>query len=772
MLAHQLQRMARNGRAAAACALLAALAVPAAASDASARSAPGLKQVSYLGYTFTIPGSWPVINDAAHPRGCVRFDRHAVYLGTPGVNQDCPSWLFGTTETLLIQPGPASSATRSTENPIARQVTVAAAGISLTATFDADPTTIYRILASAGFPAPVIRVPNPAQLAAAGAPAGGGPAGGAQAAAALGLGVPSAVLASVQAVAASGQRSGGTPALPARVTNFRGRGFDACTAPSRAYMRAWRRHSSYRAVGIYIGGADRACNQRNLGPRWVRHEANAGWHFIPMYAGPQAAFREIRAPRRQGRRAAVDAVGQARWLGFGRRTPIYYDMEAFSRRQKVVALRFLSAWTAELHRLGYLSGVYSSSASGIVYLARQYSRHLYAMPDVIYDALWNGSPNTADKVYQSGQWSNHQRIHQYSGNVTQTHGRATINIDQDYLNVNLPAPWRSTSQASPAVSRQGGAVDAFFRGANGRLWRVAYSAGSGWARPVDMGGAVRSAPSAVSVGPHIVDVFYRGADSELWEVSFRSGGGWARPRRIAMMGVLGGPPRAVAQPNGAIDVVWKGSADPHAWFGRYKPGQGWTGPKSLGGNLASSPSPVESSPGAIRVFWKGTDKSLWHVARSYSGRWSRPASLGMGPLGGPVRATAQAGGRIEVFWKGLGNNHVWAAFRGAGGWHGPAQLGGNVVSPPWPVTAAGAVHLLWRGPHGWLWHERRTARGRWRAAARLRMTGLRAAPFAAAGSQGSTLEVFWKGSGRHLCWAALTAKGTWIGPRCLGGRVA
>jgi hypothetical protein len=103
----------------------------------------------------------------------------------------------------------------------------------------------------------------------------------------------------------------------------------------------------------------------------------------------------------------------------------------------------------------------------------------------------------------------------------------------------------------------------------------------------------------------------------------------------------------------------------------------------------------------------------------------------MGPLGGPVHATAQAGGRVEVFWKGLGNNHVWAAFRGAGGWHGPAQLGGNVVSPPWPVTAAGAVHLLWRGPHGWLWHERRTARGRWRAAARLRMTGLRAAPFAA-----------------------------------------
>src|SRR6266567_1111962 len=91
-------------------------------------------------------------------------------------------------------------------------------------------------------------------------------------------------------------------------------------------------------------------------------------------------------------------------------------------------------------------------------------------------------------------------------------------------------------------------------GADRRLWRVTYSPGSGWARPVDMGGAVRSEPSAVSVGPHLVDVFYRGADGELREVSFRPGTGWARPRRIAMMGVLGGPPRAVAQPNGAVDV--------------------------------------------------------------------------------------------------------------------------------------------------------------------------------------------------------------------------
>lgn len=777
MLADQLSRTAQHGRALAACAVLAALTVPAAASDASASSAPGLKQVIYLGYSFEIPISWPVINNADHPRGCVRFDRHAVYLGIPGLNQNCPSWLFGTTEALLIQPGPARAALTSTENPTARQVAVTAPRISLTATFDTDPTTIYRILASAALPAPAIKVPNPAQLAAAGDPAAAPSAQRVEArrlaATVRELGAPQAVLAELRTVTSASGGGRTTPALPARVTNFRGRGFDACAAPSRAFMRAWRRSSRYRAVGIYIGGADRACDQRNLGPRWVRHEARAGWHFIPMYVGPQAAFREIHRPARQGRMAADDAVAQARWLGFGPRTPIYYDMEAFHRRQAVAALRFLSAWTARLHKLGYLSGVYSSSESGIIDLARQYSRHLYAMPDVVYDALWNGSPNTADKVYHSGEWSNHQRIHQYRGNVTQTHGNATIAIDQDYLNVNLPQPrGGSTSQPSPAVSMPGGKVDVFFEGADHRLWRVAYSAHSGWARPVDMGGAVRSVPSAVSIGSGTLDVFYKGAGGGLREVSFRSGRGWARARRIAVMGILGGAPRAVAQPNGAIDVFWRGSADRHVWLGRFRPGQGWEGPKSLGGRLVSYPSPVESSPGAVEVFWEGRDKKLWHVTRSLTGRWSRPASLGMGLLGGPPLATVQVSGTIEVFWKGHGNDHVWAAFGGSRGWRGPRELGGHVASAPWPVTAAGKVRVLWRGPHGRLWQERRSARGRWRAAVGLRIKGLTAGPFAAAGGQGSRLEVFWRGRGGRLWWAALTGTGTWIGPRRLGGRVA
>ena len=47
-------------------------------------------------------------------------------------------------------------------------------------------------------------------------------------------------------------------------------------------------------------------------------------------------------------------------------------MEAYLPSQAARALSFLSAWTSTLHALGYSSGVYSSSSSGVTDLAHQY----------------------------------------------------------------------------------------------------------------------------------------------------------------------------------------------------------------------------------------------------------------------------------------------------------------------------------------------------------------------------------------------------------------
>jgi hypothetical protein len=560
----QLAWAARPARALVAVLVLAGLAVPAASGRAAASRAGNLKQVLYEGYTFDVPQSWPVIDESLHPRTCVRFDSHVVYLGAPGVDQACPSWLFGTTEAVLIEAAPAATPRTSVENPVSREITVTAPRVRITATFDTNPNAVYTMLARATLPAPQIQLPNPAILdAAQGKP---GPAGGTPALAAAGAHQLTAAAdaadaaASATPAAGSGPAAGAgpavavrtqLPALPATVANFHGLGFDACSAPSTGTMRAWRRHSPYGAVGIYIGGSDRACDQRNLTAAWVRQEASAGWRYFPMYAGPQAAFGELNSASSQGIRSAADAVVQAQRLGFGPRTPIYYDMEAYPAKDTGVALRFLSAWTTALHRLGYISGVYSSSRSGIIDLARQYSLHKYAMPDVIFDALWNGSKDVSDSVYGHKSWPVNHRLHQFSGNDTQTFGGATIDVDQDYINVGLPVPG-GTMQASPAVE----ASSVFYEGADHRLWRKP-RAGRGWAHAVDMGGDLSSPPSAVAVGSQAVDVFYRGRGGQLWLVRHTSRG-WQQGRQITLMGDLGSGPQAVAQANGVIDVFWRG----------------------------------------------------------------------------------------------------------------------------------------------------------------------------------------------------------------------
>jgi hypothetical protein len=236
------------------------------------------------------------------------------------------------------------------------------------------------------------------------------------------------------------------PLLPVEVTNGIGLGFDTCTAPDTATMQAWISHSPYRAVGIYIGGSDRACAQPNLTAGWVSQQAAAGWRFIPLYVGPQAEWGQLTRPIRQGVSAADDAAEQARALGFGPGTPLYYDMEAYPRRQSRRAVRFLSAWTRELHLNGYASGVYSSSESAVADLGYHYAaqpvfpwQRTVTMPDVIYDALWNGQADTSDALIPPGAWAYHQRIHQYSGETRRTYGGHRLIIDRDYLDVMLPA---------------------------------------------------------------------------------------------------------------------------------------------------------------------------------------------------------------------------------------------------------------------------------------------------------------------------------------------
>jgi hypothetical protein len=231
------------------------------------------------------------------------------------------------------------------------------------------------------------------------------------------------------------------PAGGAGPSTYTGLGFDACATPSSRAMASWLT-SPYRAIGIYIGGANRACSQPNLTAAWVGEQVAAGWHLIPTYVGLQsptsscsscAKLSSTRAGA-QGAAAARDAAAKAEAVGIGSGNPIYFDMEAYTRTTSAssATLAFLSAWTTELHELGYVSGVYSSSSSGIADLAHAIGG-AYELPDDVWTANWNGVRNTSDPYLPASAWPSHQRIHQYRGGHDESYGLVTINVDGDYV---------------------------------------------------------------------------------------------------------------------------------------------------------------------------------------------------------------------------------------------------------------------------------------------------------------------------------------------------
>lgn len=248
--------------------------------------------------------------------------------------------------------------------------------------------------------------------------------------------------ASARAARASARASRVPPARISALSDFTGLGFDACTVPSRRSMSAWL-DSPYRAIGIYIGGLNRGCSQPNLTASWVTEQVAAGWNLIPTYVGLQAptssctscATLSTTAAAFQGSAAADDAIGQAAAVGIGAGSPIYFDMESYTRTASAsnATLTFLSSWTARLHALGYESGVYSSSASGIADLVSRLGNPTYLQPDHVWMANWNGVKSASDPYVPADAWGDHQRIHQYRGGHDETWGGVTINIDNNYV---------------------------------------------------------------------------------------------------------------------------------------------------------------------------------------------------------------------------------------------------------------------------------------------------------------------------------------------------
>jgi hypothetical protein len=516
---------------------------------------------------------------------------------------------------------------------------------------------------------------------------------------------------------------------------FTGGGFDTCAAPSVAQMSAWLK-SPYRSIGIYIGGVNRGCGDGNLSASWVSTVQSKGWNLVPLYVGLQApcvsqgglATINPASAGTQGLQAADDAVARAAKFGLRAGSPIYFDMEGYgsSLTCSSAVETFLSVWTAELHRRGYASGVYGSSASTMADAAGVYLNPAYHRPDDVWFAHWNGCATDLDPSYFPNQyWANHQRLHQYVGNTTETWGGVTLNIDRDYDNGAVVGPGVVASSGSPscasgngwspwaavirpppgilgasAVASWGpGRLDIFVQGGNHVLYhRWSTNSGasfSGWESLGAPPGGLASSPAAVSWGPNRIDVFGRGSDSALWH-RWWDGVAWRGWERLG--GVLLSAPTVASWSANRLDVFFIGTQHAlyHlAWNGVWHPFE-W-----LGGYGLQDPGAVSWGPGRIDLFTLGVNNLLYH--RFWQGSWSGWVQEVPGFWFSGPSVASPAFGRVDVFLESSNAGQPLGHVFWAGAWYQDSE-GGSLTAAPGAVGSYRRLDVFVRGTDGNLWH--------------------------------------------------------------------
>ena len=222
-----------------------------------------------------------------------------------------------------------------------------------------------------------------------------------------------------------------------------GGAFDSCTAPSNTTLTSWLA-GPYRAVGIYIGGANRACANPGLTATWLATTLASGWSVIPTYVGLQAPCTTVKklatvatdgSAGTQGTAAASDAAARAAALGIPTGSPIYLDIEGYPINNPAcsqVVEAFAAGWVSGLHARGYIAGVYGSAASTIQDMVALSTTA--TPPDAVWIADWNDVTSVfGNKYVADGYWATHQRLHQYVGDHKETWGGVTINIDSSVV---------------------------------------------------------------------------------------------------------------------------------------------------------------------------------------------------------------------------------------------------------------------------------------------------------------------------------------------------
>ena len=264
---------------------------------------------------------------------------------------------------------------------------------------------------------------------------------------------------------------------PAQASNvvtpgsFTGYGFDQCTAPTQESMDAWLTGSPYWAVGIYISGDSRGCReaaqpQPGLGghPAGQRlaaaadHPGPAGvvHHPRPLPASrcgstrtrptptPRPARRAAPRPPRPSRSRRATASPPAARSGTTSRPSTSPATAAASRRSASCPRGPRSCTTSAT-----CPGSTPAGRPGITMLdnARVNRPGVFAMPDQLWIADWNGRADVTSAYVRSDGWLPHRRVHQYRGGHDETHGGVTINIDNNFLDLGAGSVARSAPGA-------------------------------------------------------------------------------------------------------------------------------------------------------------------------------------------------------------------------------------------------------------------------------------------------------------------------------------
>ncbi|MEV5509078.1 glycoside hydrolase domain-containing protein [Streptomyces orinoci] len=231
-----------------------------------------------------------------------------------------------------------------------------------------------------------------------------------------------------------------------RATVFKGRGFDTCEAPPLTTLRAWGT-SQYRAVGVYFAGRARACpRQRYLSYDWLTGARDLGWKVLPLFVGSQSpcvkasnkrGFTIGSFPEDQGEDEGDEAVRKASALGIAQGSALYLDMEAYDIKDENCAgttLAFVQSWTDTVYRRGYVPGFYSSAESGVRHMELARRAGADSLPEIMWFARWKVTPSTdKERSLSAGAWQPHRRIHQYAGDVSETHGGRKLTIDRNLI---------------------------------------------------------------------------------------------------------------------------------------------------------------------------------------------------------------------------------------------------------------------------------------------------------------------------------------------------